>query len=61
MKSWTRGNEDIKPIVQKLEAEVSAIYTTELIDISQDSILGNHSSMRKILTDVLKYTVLSKN
>lgn len=49
--------EYVKPIVHQLEAELSTIYTTELMNIPQDSIAGNHTSVRKILTEVLGYSM----
>ncbi|RPB23674.1 hypothetical protein L211DRAFT_880930 [Terfezia boudieri ATCC MYA-4762] len=51
------GEEYPRPEVHKLEAEAAAIYTTELMDIPQDSIMGNHTSVRKILTEVLGYSL----
>ncbi|RPB21215.1 hypothetical protein L211DRAFT_851587 [Terfezia boudieri ATCC MYA-4762] len=52
-----KGEEYSKPEVYQLQAEAPAIYTTELMDIPQDSIMGNHTSVRKVLTEVLKYSL----
>ena len=72
MKSWNKwyiymllinnivkleGEEYPRPEVYKLEAETTVIYMTELMDIPQDSIMGNHTSVPKILTEVLKYSL----
>lgn len=49
--------ECLKPVIKQLDAEVSSIYTTELFDIPQDSIVGNHTSIRKVLTETMKYSL----
>lgn len=52
------GEQEYKlPVVQQLEVQETIIYTTELMDIPQDSIDGNHQSIHKILTEVLGYSM----